>query len=110
MKYTYLLIVVLFMLACGAPMVLDAPTVTPDVQTPSYDVNTPVHIYTRTPSKIVIRDGTWNIREGAGLSYPVIGYAHAGDEFTPLGAVHGWVQTSEGYICNRAFGTNEECE
>jgi len=107
--------VIFTQLACGAmttPAQLPAyatPTAT-DVIITSHVQNIPT-MATKTPQKIIIvgDDTTWNIREGAGLDYPVVGIAHGGQEFVKLGESGAWVKVPSGWICSRAFGGNGEC-
>lgn len=47
----------------------------------------------------VFMQGSWNIRNGAGTSYDIIGYAHYGDEFEYIAtATNGWlsIRTQKG--------------
>jgi len=108
--------VIFTQLACGAmttPAQLPAyPTqaATDEIIT-SYVQNMP-SMATKTPQKIIIvgDDTTWNIREGAGLDYPVIGIANGGDEYVLVTVYGGWVQTPDGWICGQAFGGSDRCE
>ena len=100
-------------LACGVSAQLPAyatPTATDEIIT-SGVANMP-SMATNTPQKVIIvgDDTTWNIREGAGLDYPVIGIANGGDEYVLVTVYGGWVQTPDGWICGQAFGGSERCE
>ena len=106
--------VIFTQLACGA-MSAQLPayatqTATDEIITP-HAVNMP-SMATKTPQIIIIvgDDTTWNIREGAGLEYPVIGIANGGDEYVLVTVDGGWVKVPSGWICSRAFGGNGECE
>ena len=105
--------VIFTQLACGA-MSAQLPayatqTATDEIIT-SHAVNIP-SMATKTPQIIIIvgTDTTWNIREGAGLDYPVVGIAHGGQEFVKLGESGAWVKVPSGWIYSRAFGGNGEC-
>ena len=104
--------VIFTQLACGAmtAQLPATPTATDEIIT-SYVQNMP-SIATKTPQKIIIvgDDTTWNIREGAGLDYPVVGIAHGGQEFVKLDVVGAWVQVPSGWICSRAFGGSGDCK
>jgi hypothetical protein len=55
--------------------------------------------------------GCWNVREGAGVDFPVL-RVQCGGEVLVLGwAGNGFIRVGDGeYICNRAFGYVEPCE
>ena len=106
--------VIFTQLACGA-MSAELPAYATQTATDenitSHASNIP-SMATKTPQKVIVLgdDTTWNIREGAGLDYPVIGIAHGGDEYVLVTVYGGWVQTSDGWICGQAFGGSERCE
>ena len=108
--------VIFTQLACGAmttPAQLPSyatQTATDEIITP-HAVNMP-SMATNTPQKVIIvGDGTtWNIREGSGLDYPVVGIAHGGDEYVLVTVYGGWVKVESGWICGQAFGGSERCE
>ena len=104
--------VIFTQLACGAMSAqLPAYATQTDEIITSYVQNMP-SVATKTPQKIIIvgDDTTWNIREGAGLEFPVVGIANGGQEFVKLDVVGAWVQVPGGWICCRAFGGNGECK
>ena len=80
-------------------------------QTPANSVSTPeaspTSKKTTTPLLTV---GCWNVRAGDGVSYAVVRVSC--DELLTVLAVanNGFVEVEGGYICNQAFGYNEECK
>ena len=105
--------VIFTQLACGVSAQLPAyttQTATDEIIT-SHVSNMP-STETKTPQKIIIvGDGTtWNIREGAGINYPVVGIAYGGDEHICLTVYGGWVKTPDGWIFSQAFGGLKRCE
>jgi len=115
MKFTkiliLLLIVVFLSLACAGTSLASIeqpPTATQDAPK---QISQPVSTSTTPPHTITVlgEDTTWNIREGAGLDWPVIGIANGGESYILLDHVNGWVLTNAGWICGRAFGQSEEC-
>lgn len=51
---------------------------------------------------IEIKDGTWNIRAGAGTEYKILGIAKGGDTYIASRKVNGWYRISEGWISEKA--------
>ena len=106
--------VIFTQLACGA-MSAQLPAYATQTATDviiTSDVQNMSSMATKTPQIIIIvgDDTTWNIREGAGLEYPVVGIAHGGDEYVLVTVNGGWVKVESGWICGQAFGGSERCE
>jgi N-acetylmuramoyl-L-alanine amidase CwlA len=47
---------------------------------------------------ITVREGTWNVREGAGTQYKVVRIARGGEQYPYYDIVNGWYKLSDGYI------------
>ena len=114
-RFTNILILlasVVFSLACGTlPAVAQMPLEATQTATEFIATTRQFVSPTETPVfLIVLGDGTWNIRTGAGLSYPVVEIANGGETFEKLSMLRGWVETPQGWICGRAFGGSQECQ
>lgn len=80
------------------------------IHTPANAVSTPeASPMPRKTTTPLLTVGCWNIREGDGTSFPVARVSC--DELLTVLAVanNGFVEVEGGYICNQAFGYNEEC-
>ena len=59
---------------------------------------------------ITIKKGSWNIRKGAGINYPVVRVAHGGDKLDYYDIVNGWYQVIDGYISSKAINISSTQE
>ena len=117
-KLPYLLAITgIFMLACVLPALpaqipLQMPPASPKQGVDAPQAQEVVNTVTKTPQVLVVLgiDTTWNIRTGAGLSYPIVGIAAGGQEFVKVSIRGGWVETEQGWICSQAFGGGDRCE
>lgn len=53
--------------------------------------------------------GCWNVRAEPNLD-AMIKRVQCGGTVTVSGSTRGWLHLGDGYICNRAAGTQEECQ
>jgi hypothetical protein len=54
---------------------------------------------------ITVKDGSWNIREGAGTQYPVVRVVKGGAKLNHYGTENGWYKLDDGYISSKAVKT-----
>lgn len=99
----YLLLTVVFTLACGAPAYI-APT---DTSAPIYQQKAEIAEITKIPNKTMTVTGCWNVRqEPAGKVLDAV----CNSDVVVFEIVDGWMKTEFGYICPRAFGIAAECK
>ena len=98
------------LLACGTlPTAATMPPhATQNAPTPQITETVP------TVTTLDILGGCWNVREGAGLSYPVQDVLCGGTVEMVSRASNGFIEVMTeqgvGFVCARAFGMNEECK
>lgn len=55
---------------------------------------------------LTVKAGTWNIRKGAGIGYPVVRVVKGGTKLEHYGTVNGWYKLIDGYISSKAVREN----
>jgi hypothetical protein len=111
MKYLYLLLTTLLILACGTlPTAATIPLqATQRVSTASA---TPIQekVSAATRTSVLPVFGCWNIRSGAGVAYPSVAVQCGGSVTFVHWSDNGFLHIDGGYICNQAVDGKDRCE